>query len=387
MSKYNFNTDNFCLSKQYTVGDYNFETTNQDYDSIEEITKNFNWAKENKFSDGDLGDENDIYFIKDKKENQDNEPELLDQNEAFLDKKREREEEEIKQSSLEKKIEKSYNLKINSLDINRNDYFTSLNNNESNYKDSRGKNVNLLNKDNINTNQDKIPEIITPDKVCPCREFLKKKRKSQKTNDLDKNKNETNSENNIMKIKNKIMKEINNNNNKKNKFIILKKRENRGLTRTDIKYEENWRYFLGLIKTSLNDIIKELNKTQNLNIDFLKNTNFQIQYREQKKNFINISLYEFLIYDPPKIPKYKKNRNNGSFNKNIIDAMNKTTIYETNQIKLFNELIKLDIKSIHKIFMEKENIIKINGAKNNLPKFKIFNDYSDELKEILVNEN
>lgn len=179
MSKYNFNTDNFCLSKQYTVGDYNFETTNQDYDSIEEITKNFNWAKENKFSDGDLGDENDIYFIKDKKENQDNKPELLDQNEAFLDKKREREEEEIKKSSLETKIEKSYNLKINSL-VNRNDSFTSLNNNESNNKDSRGKNINLLNKDNINTNQDKIPEIITPDKVFPCREFLKKKQKGKK---------------------------------------------------------------------------------------------------------------------------------------------------------------------------------------------------------------
>jgi len=172
----------------------------------------------------------------------------------------------------------------------------------------------------------------------------------------------------------------------KNKFIILTEIQTLTSQRTDNKYEENWRVFLELIINSLNDIIEELNETQHLNIHFLKNTNFQKKFHTEKKEFINISLYEFLTYDPPKDPEHKKNKEYGSFNNGIIEEMHRLTKYQTNQIKLFNELIHLDLKYIHQIFMQNLKLIKINGIKYDLSKFKKFNDYSDELKDILIKE-
>ena len=304
------------------------------------------------------------------------------------------------------------------------DHFQPIkNNNKSNDTDSKDKKVNIPNKDNIdniNSNQDKIPEYIIAKIVYSPRQYMKKKReredpeteKSPKrsknlcnltTNDEDKNKNDPTSVKYIVnEIKQQIKEEIASDKNiqfynekKQNKFIVLKGIKKLVNPRTDNKYIKNWIGFLGLIRNSLNDIIKELNNSLHLNIDFLKNTNVEKQYQKYsklKKDFINISLYEFLTYDPPKDPESIINRGYGSYNRDIIETMNRIKIDQieqidqTNQIKLFNTIVKLDINSIHKIFMEGKKLIEINGSMYDLSEFKIFDDCSEELNDILVEE-
>ena len=301
------------------------------------------------------------------------------------------------------------------------DHFQPIkNNNESNDTDSKDKKVNLPNKENINSNQDKSPKYIIAKIVYSPRQYMKKKReredpeteKSPKrsknvcnltTNDEDKNKNDPTSDKYIVnEIKQQIKGEIAldkypqlYNEKNQNKFIVLKGIKKFPNPRADDKYKKNWIGFLGLIRNSLNDIIKELNNSLHLNIDFLKNTNVEKLYQQchkLKEDFINISFYEFLTYDPPKDTESIINRGYGSYNRDIIETMNRIKIDQieqidqTNQIKLFNTIVKLDINSIHKIFMGGKKLIEINGSIYDLSKFKIFNDYSKELNDILVEE-
>ena len=301
------------------------------------------------------------------------------------------------------------------------DHFQPIkNNNESNDTDSKDKKVNLPNKENINSNQDKSPKYIIAKKVYSPGYFTEKKRKREDpetekspkrsknlcnltTNDEDKNKNDPTSVKYIInQIKQQIKGEIAldkypqlYNEKNQNKFIVLKGIKKFPNPRADDKYKKNWIGFLGLIRNSLNDIIKELNNSLHLNIDFLKNTNVEKLYQQchkLKEDFINISFYEFLTYDPPKDPESIINRGYGSYNRDIIETMNRIKIDQieqidqTNQIKLFNTIVKLDINSIHKIFMGGKKLIEINGSIYDLSKFKIFNDYSKELNDILVEE-
>ena len=281
---------------------------------------------------------------------------------------------------------------------------------------TKSKNDNHYNNNNKNLNQNNEITLLIPNKVYPCPEFTTKKREREDspltTKNLDKNKNDPKSKDDIIKkIENQITKEISvdykiyNYNqsikeNTKNESQIKAVIESHGLLleicsrfeiknnpRTDNKYEENWMGFLGLIKNSLNDIIKEYNINQHKNIAFLNNTNFKKQFYEKKKEFINLTLYKFLTYNPPENQKYQTHYYNGSCNLKIIKEMKNITIGQTDQIKLFNAIIQLDLKTIHSIFMQEEKKVYINGTLFDLSSFKRFNDYKNELEEKLAEKN
>lgn len=132
--------------------------------------------------------------------------------------------------------------------------------------------------------------------------------------------------------------------------------------RKDDENKKNWRNFFNLIINSLNDIINDCNSKEEKKIDFLKNTNFEFQFRPDDKkdysNFINKTLYEFLIYNPPPNPKNEDHRYIGSYNAKIIKEMK--SIKRT-QAELFCQLLELEIKTIHSIFIqEKKLFIKKN---------------------------
>jgi len=77
-----------------------------------------------------------------------------------------------------------------------------------------------------------------------------------------------------------------------------------------------------------------------------------------------------LIYNPPPDNKYKKHRNFGSKNEIIIRQL-----VTEKKDELFTALMKLDIESIHNIFMKKEKKINIKGKEYDLSNFKRLNDY------------
>ena len=142
----------------------------------------------------------------------------------------------------------------------------------------------------------------------------------------------------------------------------------------DNKYDKDWRSFFNHLIKSLNNYIRLVYKGKVS--PTLENTNVKKQFGSsnvRREQFIKTKTYKVLIYNPPPNNKYKKHRNFGSNNEKIIRQL----VIEKKD-ELITALMKLDIESIHNIFIGNEKKINIKGKEYDLSNFKILNDYITE---------
>lgn len=154
----------------------------------------------------------------------------------------------------------------------------------------------------------------------------------------------------------------------------------------DNQYDKNLRSCISHFINSFNGYIKL--KYGGKVSPTLQNTNVIKQFGSsiiKHKQFIKTKIYKVLIYNPPPNKKYKNHRKFGSHNEKIIREM-----VIDKKDELFTALMKLDIESIHNIFIQNEKSINIKGKEYDLSNFKILNDYIDEkiknLRNNLKNE-
>ena len=88
-----------------------------------------------------------------------------------------------------------------------------------------------------------------------------------------------------------------------------------------------------------------------------------------------------MIYNPPPDNKYKYHRDFGSNNEIII-----RDLVINKKDELFTALMKLDIESIHNIFIQNKKKINIKGKEYDLSNFKLLNDYIMEKINSLNNK-
>lgn len=142
----------------------------------------------------------------------------------------------------------------------------------------------------------------------------------------------------------------------------------------DNQYDKNLRSFISHFINSLNRYI--IFKYDGKVSPTLQNINVIKQFGSSNirhKQFIKTKIYKVLIYNPPPNKKYKNHRDFGSHNEKIIREM-----VIDKKDELFTALMKLDIESIHNIFIQNKKSINIKDKEYDLSNFKILNDYIDE---------
>ena len=146
--------------------------------------------------------------------------------------------------------------------------------------------------------------------------------------------------------------------------------------------DNNWRDFFDHIKNSFNNYIEQ--QYSGLVSPTLHNTNIKKQLGSsnvKQKQFIKNKIYKVLIYNPPPDNKYKYHRDFGSNNEIII-----RDLVINKKDELFTALMKLDIESIHNIFIQNKKKINIKGKEYDLSDFKLLNDYIIEKINLLNNK-
>ena len=147
-------------------------------------------------------------------------------------------------------------------------------------------------------------------------------------------------------------------------------------------YDKEWRLFFKYFIKSLNEYINQQYHGQ-FSKTPLNKTNVKKQFGSsiiRLKQFIKTKTYKVLTFVPPHNKKYKNHKDIGFKNEKIIRELVKNKKDE-----LFTALMKLDIESIHNIFIQNKKKINIKGKVYDLSKFKILNDYIDKKAKKLKN--